>query len=541
MLAGGFLLAAGGILPVHAFAQTCTVGPFTSSTALSDVSTKASAAANGAVVCLTRGNTWTAGSGLLLTSSHPDSSRVTICASTGSACSDSGAANPKIVESSNASNLDSPNGRCVRVGAGGGGFNFKNLDCDSSVGSEQAWDIDETASNITVEGGKTKNYKRLLANFTSGGGNRPTNIHFGTCANRHEYSNNPPITGSNSGFIYGGFINSTFSVWFHDLSGRTDGSAAQSHMIDFDVSGGTPANGTLNQVIECSLIEFNGTRMGNLIKPSRGTTMTIQDSTFRVTSPTDGDVIGVGTHNGAGTEGQVGLVIRRNRFELPGTSWSPVGLSNAQQVEISNNVAILPGNLGGDTQRGFVTFSGDSTGNGIPLSDITIRNNTVYRTAAGGTSDRGIIRENPPAKSTFSNVSVYNNLFMDIGTGNVTMLSTGPSGCGGFGSNGANIKNNWVYTPNDSTPSLWGSCGSATTANGSPYNQDPGLVDAANGNFALSISSTLKGKGIAASGLTTDFMQNARPSPPSIGAYDVSSDGGTPALQPPVLIQISSN
>jgi len=540
MLAGGFLLAAGGILPVHAFAQTCTVGPFTSSTALSDVSTKASAAANGAVVCLTRGNTWTAGSGLLLTSSHPDSSRVTICASTGSACSDSGAANPKIVESSNASNLDSPNGRCVRVGAGGGGFNFKNLDCDSSVGSEQAWDIDETASNITVEGGKTKNYKRLLANFTSGGGNRPTNIHFGTCANRHEYSNNPPITGSNSGFIYGGFINSTFSVWFHDLSGRTDGSAAQSHMIDFDVSGGTPANGTLNQVIECSLIEFNGTRMGNLIKPSRGTNMTIQDSVFRVTTSMDGDVIGVGTHNGAGTEGQIGLTIRRNRFEMPGTVWSPIGLSNAQQVVIENNVAILPGQVGGGFQHGFIGWQGNTTGNGIALSDITIRNNTVYRTGAGGTSGSGMLNEAGGSISAFSNVSVYNNLFYDLGAGSATIFSMGVSGCGGYGSNGSNIKNNWVYTPNDSTPSL-ANCSGTTWANSAPYNQDPGLVDAANGNFALATTSPLKGKGISASALTTDIMQNARPSPPSIGAYDVSSDGGTPALQPPVLIQISGN
>jgi hypothetical protein len=476
---------------------------------------------------------------------HPAANHMTVCASTGSSCSDSGGANPKIVQNSNYSGIHSNSGRCVRFADGSGGYTIKNLDCGSTVGSFYAYDFDinsgRSVSDVIIEGGRTTNYRRLAWSNGSGGGAFANGIRFGTCTNRHEFSNPPTISGENAGFVYQSFSNSTFSLYIHDVDGCATCNDSMSHMIDIGTSGGSPQTGVLNFTVECSQIDYAGIHMGNFIKLARGSNATVQDSVFNVSVDTDGDIIGVGTHNGAGTEGIVGLTIRRNRFNLPGTSWGAIGLSNAQNVLIENNVAMLRGQVGGIYQRGFLSWQGNSTGNGIPLQNIAIRNNTVYRTAVGGTSGSGMINEAGGSVSAFSGASLTNNLFFDLGAGSATIITMGTSGCGGYGSGAANIRNNWVYTPNDSTPMLWGSsCTAATGANPSPYNQDPGLVDPANGNFALAPGSALAGRGIAASTLTTDIVNAPRPNPPSIGAYDLSSGGGTPALAPPVLIQVSS-
>jgi len=541
----GLLLLVAGLawVPARGFAQTCTIGPFTSSTSMSTITSQAGSAPNGAVVCLQRGNTWNTNTGFNFTTSHPDTSRVTICASSGSSCSATGGTNPIIQLTSGAFSTAGPDGSCVRFSGSSGGYNWRNIDCNSTVGSETAYNINPGASNLTIEGGKITSFRRAIFSQASGGGAFTNNLKFGTCTNRVEFTKNTVPT-SNAGFVYGGFSNSTFSVWIHDVTGNASGADAQSHMIDFDVNGGTPATGSQNFTIECSLIEANvaPSHMGGLVKLARGQNATLQDNTFNVNVPIYGNVIAPETHNGAGTEGQIGLVIRRNRFKLAATPWSPVGLMNAQDVQIYNNVASLPGDDGaGLYQSGFVQFTPNTSGNGIALKNIAVYNNTIYRAAGPAGGANGIFREQnslPANTAPVSGVSIYNNLVMDMDNV-VTIFENQQAGCNGYGTNGANIKNNFIYTPNDSTPQLW-SCSGATNANSSPYNTSPGLVDPANGNFSLASGSVLAGKGISANAPPTDLLQNTRPSPPSIGAYDLGAGGVVP-LQPPVLIQITAN
>src|SRR5262245_62034551 len=84
------LLAGIALAPLRASAQTCTIGPLTSSTSMSALNSQINSAPNGAVVCLQRGQTWSSGSGLVLTSSHPDTARVTICGASGTQCTPAG-------------------------------------------------------------------------------------------------------------------------------------------------------------------------------------------------------------------------------------------------------------------------------------------------------------------------------------------------------------------------------------------------------------------------------------------------------------------
>src|SRR5882672_11469462 len=90
-------------LPLYGHAQTCTFGPFTSSTTIASLQILISGAADGDTVCLTRGQNWTGTSGITISTTHV-TTRVNICASTGSVCSSTGAANPRLTLSGASAN-----------------------------------------------------------------------------------------------------------------------------------------------------------------------------------------------------------------------------------------------------------------------------------------------------------------------------------------------------------------------------------------------------------------------------------------------------
>ena len=99
--------------------------------------------------------------------------------------------------------------------------------------------------------------------------------------------------------------------------------------------------------------------------------------------------------------------------------------------------------------------------------------------------------------------------------------------CNDFGANGSRIHDNYVYTPNDSTPDVgWVSCSGAAT-NPTSYQTSPGLAGPNNtglpGAERFSITADdilLYQKGSPTGAPATDYMQAIRPAPPSIGALD---------------------
>ncbi len=532
----GLILLAGGclaLLPSRAMAQTCTLGPFTSATAISSINSQVNSAPNGAVVCLQRANTWNTTSGFSLTASHPDSSRVTICASTGSQCTPPGSsANPRLQVSGT--------GRCFAFN-GVTGWNVKNIDCYASS-TTFAYDVRKSSAHITVEGGVIDGWWSAFF-LDNGSGPFVDDVKLGTCANRTEIRNGPPPPPSTLRFAtWGPSTNSKMSLWIHDFVGQHQG--GQDHMIDLGQNGGAdPYHATNNLTIECSLLQFSGGgEMGTFLKAARGTNLIVRDTTFEVIGSSCSNVkaLAFDSHSDPAIEGWDGAEVYRNVFKMG--RCAAIVEAVGKNIKIYNNVAI---GTADDYQRGLVQFWYNA-GNpeDLQVSNVAIFNNTIYRTGNSSAAGNGyaLVSDNPPiaaGRLPGTNLSLYNNLFYNTDGVDAKIWSAAHSGCNGWGLLGANIRNNFVYTPNDSSPALWSGCLGAI-GNSISFNINPGLVNPSAGDFRLSAGSVLAGKGIVIGApLIGDFLQNARTNPPSIGAYDMAGSGTTP-LQPPVLIQVST-
>jgi hypothetical protein len=533
---GLFLLAGGlAILPSRAMAQTCTIGPFTSSTSLASINSQANAAPNGAVICLQRGNTWSTTAAFTLTGSHPDSSRATICGSTGNQCTPPGAsANPRFQVTNN-------NANCVVFNAVSG-WNLQNVDCYAST-PNFAYDIRKSSSHITIDGGVIDGWWTAFF-LDNGSGPYVDDVKMGTCANRVEIRNGPPpAAGQLRAATWGPCTNCAMSFWIHNFTGTNAG--GQDHMIDLGQNGSAdPYHATNNLTIECSLLQYSGGgEMGTMLKAARGTNLIVRDNTFEATGPGCSGLkaLAFDSHGDPAVEGWDGAEVYRNQFKMG--KCAAIVEAVGKNVKIYNNVAI---GAADDYQRGLVQFWYNAGGpEDLQVSNVAIFNNTVYRIGNSGSGGGyAMISDNPPigsGRQPGTNLSLYNNLFYNTDAVDAKIWTAQHSGCNGWGTNGANIKNNFVYTPNDSTPQLWSGCSGASGTNAAPYNTNPGLVDPANGNFALATGSILAGKGISAGAPTNgDFTKSARQSPPSIGAYDLGGAGGVIPLEPPVLIQIST-
>lgn len=535
----GLFLFAGALalMPSRGFAQTCTLGPFTSATPLSTINSQISSAQSGAIVCLQRGQVWSAASGLSISASHPGASRVTICASTGTSCTDSGAANPRIAVT----------GTCVSLNGGGGGYNISNLDCYNSDANNgvKAWGIDHGTHDVTISGGVIDGFWQA-AYLDGGSGADADKIKWGVCGHPVEIRGGPALTDRDRSVSWGGLTNSSISLWIHDFNGPSSGSHSNtSHWIDLAQNGNlSPTTSSHDVTFECGLYQFTNSSAGtSLLKINRGYHIVFRDNTFQVVAgKASTSVISLADHAAGGTEGITGsgvncagAEIYRNKFLGGSAIFNGIGAD----ICVYNN--IFDWTNSGDAMTGVMAFHYETAAAGdTPISNVRIYNNTIYKNS-GIESFPSLVRDNPgtPTRTLPSNNALFNNLVWDT-TPNSLNAAVWGSNCGTFGANGANIKNNFVYTPNDSTPGIWSGCSAASGTNSAPYNTDPGLVDAKNGNFALATGSVLAGKGIAAGAPSNgDFLQNARQSPPSIGAYEVVS--GVAPLQPPVLIQITTN
>lgn len=452
----------------------CDLGPYTSSTAVSTLTSIINTASDGDVICLQRGQTWTAAAGLNPVSLHPSGTRVTICASTGSSCSDSGAANPKIT-------ITAASGNCVAFGGSSGGYTFKNLDCTAPSNSTgTGYTFPPGSKNVTVEGGVITGFKQFWT-YTGESATPADSIYMGTCASPVEATGTPVDDGSHRAAVYGSSRNSKISVYMHDADWyRTD---FQDHMLDItDFSHSTSAceafDGACsvnNLTVECSHFVDNAahSNRGAYFKFAKGMTLTFRDNLIEHPSGSCADhFINFATHNDTGGEGWDGAEIYRNYFNYG--ACSPIGIFAGRNINIYDNVANL---ATGAFQRGFVQFdqTQPSTTGNLQIDNVAIYQNTIYRPGSTpGSGDYPIIGDNGGApaadRDPGTNLSVYNNLFYVTAASNPEVWGTAEGQtCNGYGTNGANIHDNYVYSPN-AVPSLWSGCsGAARNSNQSPH------------------------------------------------------------------------
>jgi hypothetical protein len=531
------------LAPSQAGAQTCTVGPLTSSTALSSVSSAINSAANGSVVCLQRGQTWSSSTGLTLNTYKSNSARVTICASSGSACSDTGGANPRFTITGG--------GACVQFSNSGGGLNFMDVDCYSGNGSNtaSAWQMPGGTRDVTIDGGVIDGFFRGA--FFGSTNNMPSNIRFGVCGGPGhwvEIRNGPSsMPDGDRHSMYGAIANSSIATYVHHFSSSGGNHVNTSHYHDIGDGGGTWNQNNHDLTIECGLYQMDKSIANNIgtsmLKINRGYNLVIRDNTFQVVNGTT-SVAGIAfaSHAAGGTEGVsgngvngAGAQVYRNKFLGTSGVYNELGAD----IDVFNNIfdfTSCSGDCRGVMRQHYQAAASDD----VPISNVRIFNNTIYK-GGGPTAFPVLSSDNPgtPTRPLPKNNAIFNNLIYDVDSGTASIFTASQTGCNGYGSNGANIRNNFIYTPNDSSPEIW-SCSGASGNSASPYNVSPGLPGVGAGDFSLASGSVLLGRGIGAGAPIEDYAKNPRPSPPSIGAYDLGA-GGVPPLQPPTLINITSN
>lgn len=464
---------------------------------IAGVSTVINNASDNAVVCLARGNTWSGTSGLAINTAHADASRVRICGSTSNSCTDSGAANPRILVS----------GGCVVFGVGAAGYTIQNLDCYNSAtssNSANAYDINPTTSNITIEGGVIDTYWR--AGWFDGTGSKaattthpgPDNIRFGTCAAPIEIRGTPtgpPGSGENRHVTYGATTNSFISVWVHDFIGFKTNST--DHMIDITqnpYTGLDYLHSTNNLTIECSEFDTNNvtnSNMGILVKSAMSQNLVVRNNTFNFTGTCAAEFgVSFTSHNATAIEGSVGGRVYGNIFNTG--RCGAVVISSAHDAQVFNNLAIL---TMADFNRGLVQFDYNASArnaNDLDIDSISIYNNTVFRTGNSSAIGNGFsyVSDNTATGQTpGTNILLANNLFIGDDSVDMKAFSAGITTCNGYGTNGANVHNNFLTSLNDASPSIincsadddWIKSGSNPAATGDGWSTKPGLVgDATN-------------------------------------------------------------
>lgn len=516
--------------PYGAVGSPACLGPACIQSTVSNLTSVINSAVNGAVLCLQRGEVFSATTGLNLAASHPDQNRVTICASTGTTCTDSGAANPRITATS-------PTGFCVDLN-GNDGYTFKNLDCyaTGTLGAGQvttAWTFDDGSQNITIEGGVIDSFWKAF-HFSGQSNAVPlTGAQIGTCAAPIEIRNGPPGNPNQlrAAINDGSIRNSSISVYGHDLVGYPGPSGVQNHWIDFSNFGGGDYNSSAasaNVTIECSHFLFTGGLMGELIKAAKGTNLIIRDNLFEVIGTNCPDPqIGFGSHNDTPIEGWDGAEIYRNRFIT--STCAVINVTNGKNITVYDNVQ---SGVNADFQRGFVELLYNQGFGDLEISNVAVFNNTIYMTgnsSAVGFGYSVLFNEGngsiQAGRVPGTGLLLYNNLVVNTDAVDAKVWSAPASGCAGFGTNGVNIHDNYVYTPSDGSPSLWSGCSAAArNSNQSPhagaYAVNPLLVGAPT-NLHLSAPGTPPCGFSTMADPATDYEQLAFPTvtPFDVGAF----------------------
>src|SRR5262245_29797724 len=105
-------------LALESRAQTCT-RTYTSSTSIATITSElndSNITHDGSLVCFQRRDTWTSATCLTLSASHADGARVTLCASSGGTCSDTGGAQPALTITASVP--------CVQFASGASGYSI---------------------------------------------------------------------------------------------------------------------------------------------------------------------------------------------------------------------------------------------------------------------------------------------------------------------------------------------------------------------------------------------------------------------------------
>lgn len=490
------ICSTGGNCTGEAASCAGTCSGFTSATGISTINSLINGAGDGDVVCLARGNTWTGATGINLTASHPDAGRVTICASAGTQCSTSGAADPRLSITGTAT-------ACVFVNADG--YNFTDIDCTSANTSNDArgYDLRKGSRDLTFEGGRIANFKTPAYFDDSGTSSTPiTNLKWGTCTRdevtgapvstrRVEITGGPvPVPPSSRAVNWGCLRDSNISLYVHHFDCNTQSTGGSStnctfsHWLDIacnNSAGAGTANQTANVTVECGLYDSNGSiAPSSFHKVNKGVGVHFLDNQMLGTA--GAPWVAFGGH-GAPNEGITGLgvdcagsLIARNYAEGGGL------LSNefARDVCVDSNVFKFTTTGGQGFYRAFYGASQEL--DRIPIANVKLRNNTVYDPRTSSSGFETFWRDNPGAEVLplpTDNV-VLNNVIVATRT-NPLVFTANETGCNGFGTNGVNIKNNFLQAPG-SPNVLWTSC-SADSGNSATFATAPDLVSVATGNF----------------------------------------------------------
>jgi len=379
----------------------------------------------------------------------------------------------------------------------------------------------------------------------------PTNLRLGLCggAGRWFEIRNGPSTMPNGdrSSMYGALKNSSVSTFVHNFSTSGGTHINTSHFND--LAGGSVAwNDNEHDVtVECGLYQVDATQPNNvnsMIKIDRGYHWIIRDNTFETINGSGGpSALNFSSHAANGTEGisgggtaGAGAQVYRNLFH----NVSSISNEIAADLDVYNNVFLYDNpdtGTFGIIRYAFQAAAADD----VPISNVRVFNNTVYYNSDNQSA--GLLAwDNPgtPTRPVPTNLQLFNNLVYHTGHHSPNGASIFSSNCNHFGANGVNIRNNFIYTPNDSSPSIWSGCSGPTGNSAAPYNVNPGLTNPTGGNFSLTASSPLIGKGVGSGAPASDFSNQQRPNPPAIGAYDLAGTGVTP-LPPPTLVQITTN
>lgn len=538
-----------------------TCSGFTSATGFSTVQALAQGAGDDDVVCLERGQIWSTPTGMSLTVSHPNAHRTIICASDAQNCSDSGAANPRVSMTADAS--------AVTFTTNSGGYTIQNLDTYSTSSASSfnpaAWMIAaEGIHDVSVAGVVIDGFYRAFGATIPGATplNYPTGINFGQCGGvGHwvEIRGGPSVlTGkSNRAVTYGSWVNSSISIYVHDWLAPSGSFAATSHMLDMG-DGNTNFNGSLHDLdLQCSRFEHdrNGAHGDGVPVPAcmnkfnRGYNLRFHDndcrevavganngaSCFCFATHNSGGQEGVGDTTGTGTAG-AGAKIYRNTF----TNQQAVFNHLASDVDIYNNIfdfTLIEGDGSGPPGL-YQTSYKDANPEDIDPIHIRIFNNTLYQrgsnTLCGGGCGYGVMFSTEagqgsvnPSKST--NNEAFNNVIQIADTIDAKAVTFSNSSCSEFGTNGANMHDNFVYSPGDSTPALGGCSAADFTKSGATNGNDGGAeynVTAPGFNtpgtdFDIAAGSRVYHLGTTTNCPADDYAQVTRPGGAcSIGAYD---------------------
>lgn len=501
-------------------AQTCTLGPYTQSTPLAAIDAAIDAADDAAVVCLRRGSRWTqdGGAALSFATGHPNAARVTICASDDTRCTDgSGGANPRITMSS---------GQCFDFEPTGDGYTIQDVDCygtntcDPKYGAAGWWD--PGIRDVTVQGGVFDGWGFMSVFYANASVPPATNVRFGTCAKPIEFRN----CYAHLRYVhYGHCRQCGFSYRIHDW-GDSVPENGRGHVFDFAGWDSTNDIESRDVTVECTHWQVDTTRApgnGDAIRVSDGANIVIRDNVFEKVAgscePSFPGAVGFASHGDV--SGWDGGEIYRNRIKL-GNCFNGVNSGVGRNLQIYNNVFDMRNDDGGPNYWGAAISVYDAGGAAAWAPDnVWVYNNTIY--SPDGSDDAQVHFD------AGNGHRFFNNLLINGEASTARVFAT--NSCNRFGANGAEIRSNVVYTPSDATPDITSCQASSSWMPAAPWQTSPGLVDVGAGAFELvGPGSYVAGRGTTAGAPGSDFRGAARPSPPSVGAFDL---GETPPPAPP--------